>query len=223
MSEGAGDGGSIAGADEAQDAIVVGWAEAFHGAGIDAECGCGGHEIAERDIRLFGGPMLDLVAACPFDEVADHHVAVTFEGFDRRATDLCGALDEGINIGAGERGSRGEYDVVRGIYDLALIPGVRQEFGAFCWGVDDQETVGLKAEGRGGEHERLQQSAPEFGGDFAGGVEGLGGIAPVERLEQLGGRNRVHFDFDAEWLLPVGGAFPDGFALLNAEDFGAEQ
>lgn len=132
MSEGAGDGGSIAGADEAQDAIVVGWAEAFHGAGIDAECGGGCHQISEGDVGLFGGPMLDLVAACPFDEVTNHHVAVAFEGFERCATDLCGALDEGINIGPGERGSGGEYDVVRGIDNLALIPGVREEFGPFC-------------------------------------------------------------------------------------------
>lgn len=147
MSEGAGNGGGVAGADEAQDAIVVGWTETFHGAGIDTESGGGGHEIAECDISLFGGPVLDLVATCSFDEVADHHIAVPFEGFGRCATDLCGALDEGVDIGAGERGSGGEYDVVRGIDDLALIPGVREEFGAFGRGVDDEEPIGLKAEG----------------------------------------------------------------------------
>ena len=49
---------------------------------------------------------------------------------------------------------------------------------------------------------------PRSDWDLASGVEGLGGVAPVERLDQLGRRDGVHFDFGAEWQLPgCGGRF----------------
>lgn len=62
---------------------------------------------------------------------------------------------------------------------------------AFAHGaiVHDDESIRLEAKRGRGKHEAVLKGGPGLGWDFPCGVKGLGGVAPVESLEELRGRD----------------------------------
>lgn len=63
VAEGAGDGGGVAGGVEVEDFIIIRGGDAFERAGVYADEGGGGHELAEGDVDLAGVPCLALGGA----------------------------------------------------------------------------------------------------------------------------------------------------------------
>ena len=111
VAEGAGDGGGVAGVFEAEDAVVGGGVDAFHGAGVDAEeCG-GGHELAECDVGLAVVPGVAGVGGEGLDEAFDD-VLVGGEVFSGDALGCGEAGDPLGDVFGGEGGAGGEDDEV---------------------------------------------------------------------------------------------------------------
>ncbi|MFM1943388.1 MAG: hypothetical protein RI897_2370 [Verrucomicrobiota bacterium] len=147
VAEGAADDGCQALLREAEDAVVFGGGEAFDGAGIDTERGGAGHELADGDVGLAFCPVGDLWGELFGEEAAGHHAAVALEGVEGDVSGFCGELEEFIDFLCGERGSGGEDDVVRGIDYLVLFPGMGEELFTEVGITDDEEAIGLEAEG----------------------------------------------------------------------------
>lgn len=114
---GAEDGGGEAVVGEAEDAVVVGSGEAFHGAGIDVEHGGGEHELAEGDVGLACGPF------------GRHHGGGSgehfFEAGEGVAIGVAGGgdvIEVAVDVGCVDGRADGYDDEVGGVGDLALVP-----------------------------------------------------------------------------------------------------
>ncbi len=66
------------------------------------------------------------------------------------------------------------------------------ELGADVRVIDDEELPWLEAEGGRCEGEGFFEIGPDGGIDFSGGVELFDGVAPVEGVEDGGGRGAGH-------------------------------
>lgn len=115
------------------------------------------------------------------------------EGVERDVAGFGGELEEFIDFLSCVSGSGGEDNVMGGIDHLGLFPGMREELFAQVGISDDEEAIGLESEGGGGQDEGCFDGVPCLGGDFAGPIEDLGGIAPMEVAEQLLVRNELSF------------------------------
>ena len=119
-------------------------------------------------------------------ETSVHHAAVALERLAGNAAHLDDAVEKPVDLGLGHGGAGCKDDVVGGINDLGLVPGVGLELRPESGIGDEEKAVGLKPEGGGGEDEGLLEGLPSGGRDFLGGVEGLGGVAPIQGIEKLG-------------------------------------
>ncbi len=164
--------------------VIFGRVDAFHGAGVDAEDGGGGHELSDGDVGLEFGP-LDFVLGGHVAGEADHHFAVLSEVAKGASAGVDGGLEEVVDGSFIDIGLRGEDDEVGAVGDLGLAPGVGQELLANFWILDGEEVPGLESKGGGGENEGFGEGIPVFGGDLLGGVELFGGIAPLELSDEV--------------------------------------
>ena len=94
-------------------------------------------------------------------------------------------MQKGIDVGVGYLRARGKDYEMGGFDHLALVPGMGQQPRSGGVVLDHQKTIRLQAEGRRRQDQAFFEDRPEAGGDLAGGVEGLGGIAPAQRFQQL--------------------------------------
>ena len=75
---------------------------------------------------------------------------------------------------------------MRGIGDLWLIPRLCSQLLAQFFGFDDDEFPRLEAEGRRTEASGINQCIDGLAGDDFFGIEGFGGIAPLQGVSEFG-------------------------------------
>ena len=125
-----------------------------------------------------------------------------------------------------------EHDQMRAIRRLALPPRNRHQFLLHRLIGDDDEFPRLQTKRRRREHQRLFERRPVFGADLALRVELLGGIPPVELMDELFPMDGIHYcaasfssmaDFTSyvSWLLPrcPENITPDGRDARRVLDF----
>src|SRR5688572_15707963 len=78
----------------------------------------------------------------------------------------------------------GEYDQVRGIGDLTLIPRGRNKLLPGGWIGDDDEPPRLQTKGRWREQEGFLQRLPVGGRNLPRWIELFCGVAPVELIQK---------------------------------------
>ena len=124
-------------------------------------------------------------------EAAIHHSPIPCERFAGNAAHLNYTVEKEIDLRLRNRRAGCKDDVVGGINDLGLIPGVGLKLLTEHGIAHHKESVGLETEGRWGEHKGLLKTLPGSRWDFLRRIEGLGGVAPVQGVEKLGFGNGV--------------------------------
>ncbi len=104
--------------------VIVRGGEALDRAGVDAEQGRGGHQVALGDVELVRCPALDLGGARAVDQIHLDQLAVGVEAGVLQAAGGGRGGHEAVGIGGGDRALGQQHHQVGAVGDLALVPGV---------------------------------------------------------------------------------------------------
>src|SRR3954471_2657853 len=81
-----------------QELVIPGGDDALHGAGVDPQHGGGGHEIAQSDVALQGGPVLNVEVCRRWDEASEQQLAKARQRLDGSAADLSDAAEIAVDV-----------------------------------------------------------------------------------------------------------------------------
>lgn len=114
------------------------------------------------------------------------HVAVVLPAFAAEAADLVGQVEHVVDALGRVVVPGGEDQQVRALGDLGLVPRDRLDAGAHGRVGDDEDLVGLQAAGRGRQAGGFEDALDLVLRHGLGRVHLLGGVAPVQAVDQLG-------------------------------------
>jgi hypothetical protein len=180
VARGADDTSAIGGAVQPQDAVVIERGETLDRTGIHTQQRRGGHEGAQGDVDLVGGPPLDVLTAGAIDQILLHHLSVEGQLLSRHAAHRAGDVDQLVQVGWGDLALHQEHHQVRGIGDLALVPGVGPQLRPQGSIGDHQKLPGLQPIARRAHHQTVLQRRPGGGVDPTCGIKGFHRIAPAQ-------------------------------------------
>ena len=110
--------------------------------------------------------MRDATFGSRTQQAAVHQSAVGLERFARDAAHLDDAVEKAVDLGLGDPGAGSEDDIMGGVDDLGLVPGMGLELFADRGIPDDEEPVGLESEGGRREDEGLLKGLPGLFGNL---------------------------------------------------------
>ena len=139
----------------------------------------------------------------------EQHLAIVLPALILKAANIVGQVKHVVDALGRIVVPCGEDQQVRAFGDLSLVPSDRLNTGAHFGAGDHDDLIGLQAAGGGGQTGGFEDALDLVLRHGLGGIHLLGGVTPIEFLDQRGGRGHgVGFVLRMVWRIKRARAGP---------------